>query len=66
MPAKRKTEHVPPPTHFVGIGVSAGGLEAIEAFFKNMPAKPQQLCNRGKQAWQGNNLTGACSCPVLT
>ncbi len=25
------------PTHIVGIGVSAGGLEAIEAFFKTMP-----------------------------
>lgn len=27
------------PTHIVGIGASAGGLEAIEAFFKNMPPK---------------------------
>ncbi|AGW14183.1 chemotaxis protein CheB [Megalodesulfovibrio gigas] len=26
-----------PATHYVGIGASAGGLEAIEAFFKNMP-----------------------------
>lgn len=25
------------PTHIVGIGASAGGLEAIEDFFKNMP-----------------------------
>lgn len=25
-------------THFVGIGASAGGLEAIEAFFKSMPS----------------------------
>ena len=25
------------PSHIVGIGASAGGLEAIEAFFKNMP-----------------------------
>jgi two-component system CheB/CheR fusion protein len=25
------------PTHYVGIGASAGGLEAIEAFIKNMP-----------------------------
>ncbi|WP_316366176.1 chemotaxis protein CheB [Candidatus Thiodiazotropha sp. CDECU1] len=25
------------PTHIVGIGASAGGLEAIEAFFKTMP-----------------------------
>jgi two-component system CheB/CheR fusion protein len=28
-----------PPTHYVGIGASAGGLEAIEAFFREMPAK---------------------------
>jgi len=27
-----------PPQYIVGIGASAGGLEAIEAFFKNMPA----------------------------
>jgi len=27
------------PTHYVGIGASAGGLEAIEAFFKLMPAE---------------------------
>jgi two-component system CheB/CheR fusion protein len=26
------------PTHIVGIGASAGGLEAIEAFFKHMPS----------------------------
>lgn len=26
------------PTHYVGIGASAGGLEAIESFFKCMPA----------------------------
>ena len=25
------------PSHYVGIGASAGGLEAIDAFFKNMP-----------------------------
>ena len=25
------------PTHYVGIGASAGGLEAIESFFKSMP-----------------------------
>lgn len=31
--------NLPPdaPTHYVGIGASAGGLEAIESFFKNMP-----------------------------
>jgi two-component system CheB/CheR fusion protein len=28
-----------PPTHYVGIGASAGGLEAIESFFTNMPAR---------------------------
>ena len=39
MPTNRKLERVPPPTHFVGIGASAGGLEAIEAFFKNMPPR---------------------------
>ena len=27
------------PTHYIGIGASAGGLEAIEAFFSNMPEK---------------------------
>ena len=27
---------VNPPSHFVGIGASAGGLEAIDTFFKNM------------------------------
>ncbi|MEO5364871.1 MAG: PAS domain S-box protein [Magnetococcus sp. WYHC-3] len=27
-----------PPSHYVGIGASAGGLEAIQAFFQNMPA----------------------------
>ncbi len=34
---KRKKEASPKPTHIVGIGASAGGLEAIETFFKNMP-----------------------------
>lgn len=29
----------PKPTHYVGIGASAGGLEAIESFFKNMALK---------------------------
>ncbi|MFH0998015.1 MAG: chemotaxis protein CheB [Pseudomonadota bacterium] len=27
------------PTHYVGIGASAGGLEAIDAFFTHMPAQ---------------------------
>ncbi len=27
------------PIYYVGIGASAGGLEAIEAFFSNMPPK---------------------------
>ncbi|WP_306549332.1 chemotaxis protein CheB [Desulfobulbus sp.] len=39
MPAKRRKTSAAPPTHFVGIGASAGGLEAIETFFKNMPSK---------------------------
>ncbi len=30
-------EEVAKPTHIVGIGASAGGLEAIESFFKHMP-----------------------------
>ncbi len=30
-------EDVPPPSHVVAIGASAGGLEAIESFFVNMP-----------------------------
>ena len=28
----------PPPTHIVGLGASAGGLEALERFFKALPA----------------------------
>lgn len=28
----------PTPSHYVGIGASAGGLEAIEAFFTHMPS----------------------------
>lgn len=27
------------PEYFIAIGASAGGLEALQAFFKNMPAK---------------------------
>ena len=27
------------PSHYVGIGASAGGLEAIESFFRNMPSR---------------------------
>lgn len=33
----KKTEPGREPTHIVGIGASAGGLEAIEGFFKNIP-----------------------------
>ena len=38
MPTRKKRDPSAP-THYVGIGASAGGLEAIETFFKNMPAK---------------------------
>ena len=38
MPQKKNKAKLPTPSHFVGIGASAGGLEAIEAFFKSMPA----------------------------
>ena len=38
MSQRKKKEKSPYPSHYVGIGASAGGLEAIEAFFKNMPA----------------------------
>jgi two-component system CheB/CheR fusion protein len=31
------TQQTPTPTHYVGIGASAGGLEAIELFFTSMP-----------------------------
>jgi two-component system CheB/CheR fusion protein len=37
MQTTRSTTNAPKPTHIVGIGASAGGLEAIEIFFKNMP-----------------------------
>lgn len=36
MPNKDLTEFEAP-SHFVGIGASAGGLEAIEAFFTHLP-----------------------------
>ncbi len=32
-----KQKNTSKPTHYVGIGASAGGLEAIESFFSNMP-----------------------------
>lgn len=41
--AKKKAEESNPvqnePSYYVGIGASAGGLEAIESFFTNMPAQ---------------------------
>lgn len=37
MPKKRSAKPPTSPSHIVGIGASAGGLEAIETFFKNMP-----------------------------
>jgi two-component system CheB/CheR fusion protein len=39
MTLRKKKEKIQKPSHYVGIGASAGGLEAIEAFFKNMPPK---------------------------
>jgi len=36
MVIKKKKDLLRKPTHYVGIGASAGGLEAIEGFFKNM------------------------------
>ncbi|MBM9512185.1 chemotaxis protein CheB [Desulfogranum marinum] len=36
MKTNRKTGSTQKPKHYVGIGASAGGLEAIELFFKNM------------------------------
>lgn len=35
---KNTSPPVTEPSHYVGIGASAGGLEALEAFFKEMPA----------------------------
>jgi two-component system CheB/CheR fusion protein len=39
MPLKsqNRTDDPTIPSHYVGIGASAGGLEAIEAFFKHIP-----------------------------
>lgn len=37
--SKNQAQDVSAPTHYVGIGASAGGLEALEAFFRKMPAK---------------------------
>ncbi|HIJ81872.1 MAG TPA: PAS domain S-box protein [Desulfuromonadales bacterium] len=39
-PRQKQTDSESPqaPTHYVGIGASAGGLEAIELFFTSMPA----------------------------
>ncbi|KAB2887818.1 MAG: chemotaxis protein CheR, partial [Desulfobulbaceae bacterium] len=39
MTTRKKKTASQRPSHFVGIGASAGGLEAIEAFFKNMPPR---------------------------
>ena len=39
-PADHQTNGLPgasPPSHYVAVGASAGGLEAIEAFFSHMP-----------------------------
>ncbi len=39
-PADNQTDGLPgasPPSHYVAVGASAGGLEAIEAFFSHMP-----------------------------
>ena len=38
-PAATPEPRPPEPGHFVAIGASAGGLEAIEAFFTHMPAQ---------------------------
>jgi two-component system CheB/CheR fusion protein len=37
MATRKKKEKSLNPSHYVGIGASAGGLEAIESFFKQMP-----------------------------
>ena len=39
MTPRNKNEVSSGPSHYVGIGASAGGLEAIETFFKNMSPK---------------------------
>jgi len=39
-PVENRTDGLPgasPPSHYVAVGASAGGLEAIEAFFSHMP-----------------------------
>ncbi len=39
-PVEHRTDELPgasPPSHYVAVGASAGGLEAIEAFFSHMP-----------------------------
>ncbi len=37
--AKNKAMEGAAPTHYIAVGASAGGLEAIEDFFRNMPPK---------------------------
>lgn len=39
MTTRKRKDDSKRPTHYIGIGASAGGLEAIESFFKQMPAK---------------------------
>lgn len=34
---KNNSQNLKNPTHYIGIGASAGGLEALEKLFKNMP-----------------------------
>ena len=37
MTIRKRKDRSLQPSHYVGIGASAGGLEAIETFFKQMP-----------------------------